>query len=305
MITCPDIKLPEWKKLITDLGDIDKAYLAYFRNGNEIPSLEEARELLNEKTPDVRSKEIEKELKSLNKELERVKEKKEPVKKERVLKSKFGKDEFGKGKLVYGDPTIGKTESTKLSSKLVDFDDLLSEVANKLVLQNPDYSIIKEALKSGNTYNIGWALTEQLYNTNKSLFDNIYKEALQKALQLNNEGISVFGGNSIVLRNADMIVTYGKKMTEAIIEEQTKRGVKYANAVPKLQEKVLKHIKDNPMKNVTYLAPGMKLSDVIFEPETGKESNVPDHKVINDAANEFIKDIDSALKVNESIKKCK
>lgn len=44
-IDCPGKHTPEWKKLASELGE-EKAYLAYFRNGNKIPTPEEAKGLL-------------------------------------------------------------------------------------------------------------------------------------------------------------------------------------------------------------------------------------------------------------------
>jgi hypothetical protein len=47
-IICPNKTLPEWKRLVADIGDAP-AYLAFFRNGNVIPSPATARAILGMK----------------------------------------------------------------------------------------------------------------------------------------------------------------------------------------------------------------------------------------------------------------
>ena len=45
MILCPNQNTKEWKELEKELGK-ERAYLAFFRNGNDIPTLDQARELM-------------------------------------------------------------------------------------------------------------------------------------------------------------------------------------------------------------------------------------------------------------------
>ncbi len=49
-IVCPDKSKPEWKSLIDGLGDERKGYLAFFRNGEKIPELARANEILRPKS---------------------------------------------------------------------------------------------------------------------------------------------------------------------------------------------------------------------------------------------------------------
>jgi hypothetical protein len=50
-IPCPNKGHEDYKKLATEVGD-DAAHIAFFRNGNEIPTVAQARSLLKTKSPD-------------------------------------------------------------------------------------------------------------------------------------------------------------------------------------------------------------------------------------------------------------
>jgi len=45
-IICPNKSLPEWSLLVKGLGDERLAYLSFFRNNNQIPTVEQARAIL-------------------------------------------------------------------------------------------------------------------------------------------------------------------------------------------------------------------------------------------------------------------
>lgn len=59
-IRCPNIHLDEWKSLVDQVGE-ERAYLAYFRNGSEIPEIETAKQLLVPTIKQVQDEKVNKE----------------------------------------------------------------------------------------------------------------------------------------------------------------------------------------------------------------------------------------------------
>lgn len=55
-IICPNKSLPEWRQLVDGLGDERLAYLSFFRNNNQIPTVEQAWVILGSKKPGATAK---------------------------------------------------------------------------------------------------------------------------------------------------------------------------------------------------------------------------------------------------------
>lgn len=55
-IICPNKSLPEWRQLVDGLGDERLAYLSFFRNNNQIPTVEQAWAILGSKKPGATAK---------------------------------------------------------------------------------------------------------------------------------------------------------------------------------------------------------------------------------------------------------
>lgn len=175
----------------------------------------------------------------------------------------------GTGKLIYSTPTSGKTTAIKKSNKIEDFDNILYNLTKKLVEKFPGkYPLLEQSLTK-DTHNIGWDLYKQLVTSSNStketkvVYERLKEAALKEAKVLNEKGITIFGGNTMVLENADMFISYGKNTSSAVREEMTKRG---------RQDNVLslskREVKLEGKTGVIILEQNQHLSDIIFTDPT-------------------------------------
>ena len=318
MINCPNIHTEEYK-VIKNKYDDEVAHLLFFRNGDKMPTLEEAKVLLEKPKIEKKRKEetvsLEQELKAtiseqeaLEKEIEAIVDKSTGKVKEepKMILTKRFKNPDGTGMLIYKTPGMGGTEAVKLSAELEDFDNLLVEEVKKFIASKEIglsqeqkkelYPNMKEALTK-ESHEMGWAIkADDLFPTSNDS-KMLYSLAYVETRKLNAQGISVIGGNAFVGKNADTIITYGTNTAKAINDRLNKRDNYSEENVIYLQNQQAIYAKGKPTLTIQ---PNQFVSDVLFE----KESTKPDKAKIKRLMELSKIDIDSGLTKEKETKGC-
>ena len=188
-----------------------------------------------------------------------------PVEKRTAVPVPEGKRELlsdYKAKFVFGTPGIGKTYAIGMNEDLVDMDDLLVEEIRK-VKGNTTFGV---PYASATNEEVGRFL-DSLFDTDSNEAELIYDDVLDKAMELRDQGKTVFTGSHRFAGLADIAVLNNRQ--EDLLVSLSMKGVPVSTRLRAQVDRILasqKAAMESGKVKIVELAPGQTISDVIFAP---------------------------------------